>query len=53
MSEYTDMKHRKHKVIQTVREFEMSRGTKESHATVEQEIVEALFKIFQPKMTAK
>lgn len=47
MSEYTDVKKRKHKVIQTVRE------TKEAREAVEQEIVEALLKIFSAQASAK
>lgn len=49
MSEYTDMKKRRHKVIQTT----VSRETKEAREMAEREIVEALFKIFQAKETVK
>lgn len=47
MSEYTDKKNRRHKVIQITRE------TKESHEIAEKEIAEALFRIFFPKASAK
>ncbi len=42
MSEYTDIKKRRHKVIQVVRE---SKGPREN---TEREIVEALLKLFFP-----
>lgn len=47
MSEYTDVKKRKHKVIQTVRK------TKEPREAIEQEIVEALLKIFLIQVSSK
>lgn len=47
MSEYTDIKKRRHKVIQTVR------AAKESREAAEQEIVEALLKIFLTQTPAK
>ncbi len=53
MSEYTDIKNRKHKVIQTVRDNGSPQKTKEYCEYTEREIVEALFKIFQLKAAVK
>ncbi len=51
MPEYTDKKHRRHIVTETVREpflpKDGSREAKETRESREQEIVEALFRIFQ------
>ena len=46
MNEYTDVKKRTHKVIQTIRKSGVSHGVKESCEMTEKEIVEALFRIF-------
>ena len=47
MSEYTDIKKRRHRVIQTVREI---KGSREA---AEREIGEALLKIFLARTSAK
>ena len=49
MKEYTDIKKRRHKVKQTVRDSGSDRQTKEYREAAEREIVEALFRILQSK----
>ena len=53
MSEYTDIKNRKYKVKQTVRNPSSVPKSTEYREYAEREIVEALFKIFQLKATVK
>lgn len=53
MSEYTDVKQRRHKVIQTVRDNNTAKKPKECREAAEREIVEELFKIFQLKAAVK
>lgn len=53
MSEYTDVKQRKHKVIQTVRDYNTVQKPKECLEAAEREIVEELFKIFKLKAAVK
>ncbi|MBR4960123.1 MAG: hypothetical protein IKY52_04425 [Clostridia bacterium] len=47
MTEYTDLKNRTYKVIETVRDYSMETDPEEQRETAEREIVEALFRIFR------
>ena len=53
MSEYTDIKNRKYKVKQTVRDSGSVPKSTEYREYAEREVVEALFKIFRLKAAAK
>jgi len=49
MTEYTDRKNRKHKVIESVRNSGGEKQTEKQRIQAEREITEALLRIFQPK----
>jgi len=53
MSEYTDIKNRRYKIKQTVRDPGSVPKSAEYREHAEREIVEALFKIFRLKAAVK
>ena len=53
MTEYTDIKNRKYKVIQSIKNGEKFKNDTEFHDAAEREIVEALFRILKPKTETK
>ena len=49
MKEYTDLRNRTHKVIERIRDDMGKRKNAEQQEYTEREIIEALFRIFEPE----